>query len=372
MRSLILGIYTLFLLSVPVTSAEIPAIGLQEVHQHYKNPVLITNDGSSDALYVLEQKGRICVIDDGQQRLEPLLDIIDRVEYGGECGLLGLAFHPNYASNGKFYVNYTTKKTGDLHTFVSEFTADPKSFRCDPASERLLLRFKQPWSNHNGGGIVFGPDRKFYIATGDGGAGGDPKNSALNLTNPLGKILRIDVDKGNPYSIPTDNPFAHKSDCLKEIWAYGLRNPWRFSFDRKTGMCYAGDVGQNKVEEIDIIERGKNYGWSAREGFRPFKPERGHGEMQDPIKEYERDLGVSVTGGYVYRGSAIPALEGIYLYGDYQSGRIWGLKYENSKLTFDEELLKADVRISSFGEDRSGELYVCSHGDGKIYKIVAK
>lgn len=332
-------------------------------------PIAFVDDGAGRC-FVVEQDGVIRRVANSQVVATPFLDIRNRVSRrNNECGLLGLAFHPKFATNGRLFVNYTSLVSGHMETLISEFNAKPGSETADPASERILLRFDQPWDNHNGGCLEFGPDGMLYIATGDGGAGGDPKNSGQNLGNLLGKILRIDVDHGQPYATPADNPFAKKDGARGEIWAWGLRNPWRFSFDRVTKQLYAGDVGQNKWEEIDIIEKGKNYGWSAREGAHDFLPERKAGELTEPIKECGHDLGMSVTGGYVYRGREIPALVGVYVYADYQTGRIWGLKWDGKALTFDAQLLQPRIFISSFGEDRDGELYVCDHRGGKIWRI---
>ena len=266
-------------------------------------------------------------------------------------------------------MNYTTRQSGKLETVVAEFKSPPLASHVDAATGREILRFDQPYANHNGGNVIFGPDGMLYIGNGDGGSGGDPHNNGQQLNTWLGKILRIDVDSKQPYAIPADNPFVKTVGAKPEIWAFGLRNPWRFSFDRQTRQLYCGDVGQNKWEEINIIEKGKNYGWSAREGAHDFLPERAAGQLTEPIKDYGRDLGVSVTGGYVYRGRDIPSLQGVYVYADYQSGRIWGLKWDGHALTLDAELLHVPFLISSFGEDKDGELYVCDHRGGKIFRI---
>jgi glucose/arabinose dehydrogenase len=323
-------------------------IALEPFVSNVEFPVDLQHD-DTQRLYVVEQRGRIRAIVNGQLQSEPFLDIRDRVKFGGECGLLGLAFHPDFAGNGRCFVNYTTTKDQwPLTTRISEFHAG----RTD---EKVLLRFRQPWSNHNGGGLVFGPDGRLYIGTGDGGAAGDPLNSGQTRDSLLGKILRLDVNK--PGAAP-------------EMYAYGLRNPWRFSFDPLTKLLYCADVGQDKWEEVNIIEAGKNYGWNIMEGTHNFKNGRSKSELVPPIKEYGHDLGLSITGGYVYRGKKIPALVGWYVYGDYDSGRIWGLRYENGKVTGDVELLKTKHKISSFGQDAEGELYVCSHYDGAVLKIV--
>ncbi len=324
-----------------------PKIALAPFVTGVEFPTQLTHDGTK-RLYVVEQRGRIRVIEDGKLQPEPFLDIRDRVKFGGECGLLGLAFHPQFAKNGRFFVNYTSTQGEGLHTRISEFQAGD-------TNEHILLKFKQPWANHNGGGIVFGPDGKLFIGTGDGGAAGDPLNSGQRLDTLLGKMLTLDVEK------PGAKP---------EIYAYGLRNPWRFAFDRVTGLLWCADVGQNKWEEIDIIERGKNYGWNIREGAHPFKQDRSTTGLVEPIKEYDHDLGLSITGGFVYRGKQIPALVGWYVYGDYESGRIWGLRYENGRVTGDAELLRTNCKISSFGEDADGELYVCDHYEGRVLRVM--
>lgn len=357
-------------------AAPSPAITIQA--QPFLNgiesPTAFTDDGSG-RLFITEQTGRIRIAVNGQLRKEPFLDISNEVKSGGERGLLCVVFHPKFAENGRFFVNYTTEKNGSLETVVAEFKAGASDLKADPKTEKEILRFHQPYSNHNGGQLAFGPDGMLYIAVGDGGSGGDPQQNGQNLKTWLGKILRIDINGSQPgkaYAVPADNPFVATPEAKPEIWAYGLRNPWRFSFDLKTGQLWAGDVGQNKWEEIDIIEKGKNYGWSAREGMHDFRPERAAGALIDPVKDYGRDLGQSVTGGYVYRGKEFPALDGLYLYGDFATGRVWGLRCEgNGKpVTFDAELAKFPFTISAFGEDRHGELYILDYGGGKVLKLV--
>lgn len=340
-----------------------------------EQPLYLTHDGvDPDRMYVLEQPGRIRIIERGNLLPDAWLDIEKRVHSGGECGLLGLAFHPEFAENGLFYVDYTARKPR-LVTIISEFRVDPQSKRVDPSTERIILTIPQPYANHNGGQICFGPDGMLYIGMGDGGAAGDPPNNAQNPKSLLGKILRIDVNSraaGGAYGIPQDNPFVNDPKFAPEIFAWGLRNPWRFSFDRQTGICYCADVGQNLWEEIDIIEKGGNYGWRFREGSHKFSRDRNPpDDLIDPIKEYHHDLGLSVTGGYVYRGSKSPALVGWYLYADYSSGRIWGLKYENGRVAADDLLLHSRAQPSSFGEDFRGEVYLCDYA-GTIYQIVAR
>jgi len=327
----------------------------------------------SGRLFVTEQKGRIQEIVEQRPRL--FLDLSERVASGGECGLLGLAFHPRFAENGFFYVNYTTRRNGRLETVVSRFTADPRavpsarSATTVAGTEKEILIFPQPYANHNGGQIAFGPDGMLYIGTGDGGSAGDPLGNGQNLGTWLGKILRIDVGR-LPYRVPPDNPFLTREGARPEIWAYGLRNPWRFSFDRKTGELWVGDVGQNRWEEIDVVEKGGNYGWSAREGAHPFKPERADGAvLVEPVKDYGRQEGQSVIGGFVYRGRAFPALEGIYFYADFGSRHLWGLRREKGRITFDARLLTAPFPVSAFGEDAQGELYLLDYEGGRIYRI---
>lgn len=315
-------------------------------------------------LFVLEQDGRIRIVAVGVLAEEPFLSIVDRVMSGGERGLLGLAFHPRYASNGRYFVNYT--RNGDGATVVAEYRVSANANR-SVDSERVLLVIPQPYGNHNAGMIEFGPDGHLYVATGDGGSGGDPGNRSQNRRELLGKMLRIDVDGGEPYGIPADNPFA-SGGALPEIYAIGLRNPWRFSFDRLSGDLWVGDVGQNAWEEIDVIESGRNYGWRIMEGNHCYQPRRDcdRGGLELPVAEYAQEKGrCSITGGYVYRGSAIPALNGTYVYGDFCSGEIFGLRDGTQRV-----LTSTGLAIASFGEDGAGELYVVEH-DGEIYRIVS-
>jgi len=353
-----------------VLGAGAPHIRLALIASHIDKPVDIVDDGTG-RLFILEQDGKIRIFDNGQVLPAPFLDIHDEVSRAGnECGLLGLAFHPDFKNNHRFYINYDTEKFGKLQTRISEFTADAMNTHADPASEKELMRFDQPFTNHKGGCLVFGPDHMLYIAVGDGGLGGDPFNNGQNVGVILAKILRIDVDHGQPYASPPDNPFVNRAGARPEIWCYGMRNPWRFSFDRETGQLWCGDVGQDKWEEVDIIEKGKNYGWSAREGKHDFKPERASGELTDPIKDYGHGEGNCIIGGFVYRGRAIPGLDGIYLYADNGRGWIAGLGYDGTKITFDQHLLESPLNIASFGEDRDGELYVCDRERGQLFMLV--
>jgi len=343
----------------------------------FTRPVDLQHAGDgSERLFVVEQEGRILVFDNDPavSGTKLFLDIRPRIDTrGNEEGLLGLAFHPEYASNGYFYVNYTA--TNPDRTVISRFEVsenDPDA--ADAGSETVLLEFAQPYSNHNGGQVAFGPDGYLYIATGDGGSGGDPQNNAQNRSNLLGKILRIDVDNpeaGKEYGIPGDNPFAGNTEgYAEEIYAWGLRNPWRFSFDTETGRLWTGDVGQNRFEEVDIIENGKNYGWRIMEGFSCFNPSSGCDQtgLTLPVIEYGRDQGASITGGYVYRGSSVPELQGKYIYADFVTGRIWGLTYNGPGDVDNELLLSSNQNIASFGTDADNELYICTFG-GSIFRF---
>lgn len=326
--------------------------------------------GNPDTVYITEQPGRIVSMNLKKPEDEPtvLLDIRDIVyDEGGEQGLLGVAFHPNKAN--ELYVNYTTK----THTVIAKFAADvskPEVF--DPSSEQVLITFEQPYENHNGGQLAFGPDGYLYIATGDGGSGGDPQNNSQSLSTMLGKILRIDVEgrEGEQaYSIPSDNPFMGGE--VPEIYAYGLRNPWRFSFDQETGRLWAADVGQNRLEEINIIEKGKNYGWRIQEGTECFNPKSGcdKSELVQPIFTYGRDLGVSITGGYVYRGKQLTELVGWYIYADYGTGTVWALRQEEDGSIVNKTVLESNENITSFGLDSAGEVFLCTQ-EGQILRLL--
>jgi glucose/arabinose dehydrogenase len=344
----------------------------------FTRPVLITHAGDgTNRLFVLEQAGRIRVLENrpGTDAAPVFLDIVSRVrDRHNEEGLLALAFHPGYRENGWFYVYYSA--SDPLRGVLSRFsvsTAGPDA--ADPSSEKVILEVAQPYGNHNGATVLFGPDGFLYLSLGDGGWANDPHNHGQDLSTLLGDILRIDVDReegGRAYAIPKDNPFVDVPGARPEIWAFGLRNVWRMSFDRATGELWAGDIGQNRWEEIDLIVKGGNYGWRIREGAHPFKgdqppsldPRTGQPmTLIDPVIEYGRDEGISVTGGHVYRGTQIPALAGAYVYADYVSGRIWGLRRSGGaggRVTA-HRLIVSEPRpgIASFGEDAAGEIYLC-------------
>ena len=345
---------------------------------------------STGRLFVCEQEGRIRVIKNGILLPQPFLNISEKVikrDGYDERGLLGLAFHPNFKTNGKLYVYASMPATGtngaDHRSVIQEYTVAAGSDRVEPSSAKNILQFDEPEGNHNGGCLQFGPDGYLYISVGDGGGQNDRHGewgSGQNLTVLLGKILRIDIDKGTPYSIPTDNPFVGNKNVRPEIFAYGFRNPWRISFDAKTGQLFAGDVGQDNYEEVDVVQKGGNYGWRIREGLHPKNPDDPTPKtLLDPVYEYPHTDGISITGGYVYRGSAIPALYGKYVFADWM-GPVWALTNTNQKLWSREKLSispKAGYwQVYSFGEDANGELYLLTlmidSGKGALYKLVAQ
>ncbi|MCA8993061.1 MAG: PQQ-dependent sugar dehydrogenase [Planctomycetaceae bacterium] len=349
-------------------------------------PIFITHAGDgTNNLYVAEQNGLLYSFpaEKSAKKAKLLLDITERVKYSdrqNEEGLLGMAFHPNFKENGYLFVYYTLED--DAHTsVVSRFTFDKASGKFAADSEKEFMRIDQPFWNHNGGTIAFGPEGCLYIALGDGGSGNDPYNNAQNLSVLLGSVLRIDVNKASgdkPYSIPADNPFVGKEGAQPEIYAYGFRNIWRMAFDRETGHLWAGDVGQNLWEEIDIITKGGNYGWNLREGFHTFSNQSSssRGDLIAPVWEYDHQVGKSITGGGVYRGKAIPELAGKYVYADYVSGKIYALHYDEAakKVVSNESIPSNKMPVITFGDDAAGEMYFgIVTGDGKgIYRFVKK
>ena len=343
----------------------------QPVASGLESPIGIANPGDgSGQLFILEQPGRIRILQDGKLLPEVFLDIVDRVGCCGERGLLGLAFHPRYAENGYFYVNYTDI-SGD--TLISRFQAaadNPNRALAD--SEKPLLYIPQPYPNHNGGAVFFGPDGYLYLGMGDGGSAGDPHGNGQSVTTLLGKILRIDVDGGEPYAIPPDNPFIAGGGA-SEIYAYGLRNPWRIAFDRLTGDLYIADVGQNAWEEVNFLPAGSpggvNFGWNYREGLHAFNGEPAPGLLLlDPVAEYSHNDGCSVTGGTIYRGGQLPGWQGVYLFGDYCSGKLWGLLRTPDGAWHQSLLYETGLNITSFGEDEAGEVYLSDYS-GTVYRL---
>ncbi|GMR10997.1 MAG: PQQ-dependent sugar dehydrogenase [Anaerolineae bacterium] len=334
----------------------------------FQKPVAVGHAGDS-RFFVVEQRGVIRVLQDGVVLQEPFLDIRDRVNSSAsEQGLLGLAFDPEFARTGHFYVDYTDAG-GD--TVISRFTATLGEAQTNPATEAMVLRIDQPFANHNGGDLHFGPDGFLYIATGDGGSANDPHGNGQNPDTLLGNLLRIKVGEAELYAIPGDNPFA-AGGGRPEIWAYGLRNPWRFSFDSLTGDLYIGDVGQNAWEEIDFLaagsQSGANFGWNLREGMHPFASQATEG-LVDPIAEYPNPTaGCSVTGGVVVRDPELPAWQGVYLYGDYCSGGVWGLLRDAGGQWRNSKLFSTPFNISSFGTGTDGAVYLADH-NGVIYRL---
>lgn len=336
--------------------------------------IIHAGDGS-DRLFVIEQGGTIRIVRDGEMLPEPFLDVSNRVVAGGEQGLLGLAFHPSYEDNGRFFVNYTDT---DGDTVVEEYAVSGDPDVAESESERVLLRIDQPFPNHNGGNLVFGPDGYLYIGTGDGGGAGDPEENGQDLTTLLGKLLRIDVDAPGPepYGIPLDNPFADEADARPEIWGYGLRNPWRFSFDRATGDLWIGDVGQSAFEEINRAgggAAGVNYGWDVMEGRNCYEEANcDRDDKELPLTGYSHEGGCSITGGFVYRGNEAPELHGGYVFGDYCSGNVWVLDSRAKGFVEPVQLLEGQGSISSFGEDEAGELYMADLAAGEILQLTTR
>jgi glucose/arabinose dehydrogenase len=353
--------------------AGIPALTARLVVSGLDQPLdLQSAPGDPDRLYVVEQGGRIRVVRDGTLAEAPFLDVSARVSSTGERGLLGLAFHPRFATNRRLFVNYTTAESGN--TVIAEFQATSAD-AADPASEQRLLVVPQPFANHNGGALAFGNDGYLYVALGDGGSAGDPLGNGQNVDALLGKILRIDVDGGAPYAIPPDNPLLGNPAALPEIWAFGLRNPFRMSFEHATGDLYIGDVGQGRVEEIDIgfASRGggENYGWNVTEGSLCYSPSRDCDTtgLTLPVLEYGHDEGCSVTGGVVYEGCRMPDLVGTYFYGDYCSAFVRSFRFASGQVTEQRDWTLSGIdHITSFGRDAYGEVYVVDR-DGEVYRL---
>lgn len=365
-----------------VTAAVVPSrihLGLDPVANGLSSPLLVTHAGDgSGRLFVVEQRGRVRILKGGDLLATPFIDLSRSVSDGGEQGLLGLAFHPGYASNGKLYLSYT-----DLNgtSVIREYRVSSNADRVNGSSGRTLLRVKQPYANHNGGHMAFGPDGLLYIGLGDGGSGGDPGNRAQSRNTLLGKILRIDVDRRTgslQYGIPSTNPYVGRSG-LDQIWALGLRNPWRFSFDRATGDLWIGDVGQGRWEEVDRAAatrgrnagRGLNFGWRVMEGAHCFRPATGCSRTGKtlPLTEYSHGGGrCSITGGHVYRGEAYPDLVGAYVFADYCSGEIWYVDRGAARGVAPRRALDTGSRITSFGEDEAGELYL-TDAEGTVYRV---
>ncbi len=352
-------------------------IGLEPLLSGLDQPLFLTHSGDrSGDIFIVEKAGKILLAKNGKVQSTPFLDITSRVgSSGSEQGLLSVAFHPDYKSNGYLYVDYTDTNG---NTVVARFTAASDRNSADPSSFKKILGFDQPYANHNGGQLVFGPDGMLWIGAGDGGSGGDPHGNGQNTNTLLGKILRIDVDHGDPYAIPPDNPFANGAGGKPEVWAYGLRNPWRFSFDSKTNDLYIGDVGQSNWEEIDFVSSslkpGLNFGWNQMEGTHCYPP----GSSCDttgitlPVAEYSHaPNNCSVTGGYVYRGTQFPAIDGVYFFTDYCSGRIWALTHDASGTWTQTQVADGRAGFSSFGVDGNGEIYVTDLSNGVIYHLTA-
>ena len=365
------------LLSSLALTAQWPAITLHQVAGGFSSPTAIAGapDGSG-RLFVLEQPGRVRIIRNGAVLPTPFLTIPStRVQCCGERGLLGIAFPPEFASKQYLYLTYTNTSNESVVSRWRVSASDPD--RADPDSEVVLLSIRRNQANHHGGGIAFGPEGYLYIGTGDSGGGGDPENAAQNPNELRGKMLRIDTESGQtPYRIPPDNPFVSRTGYRPEIWAVGLRNPWRYSFDRETRDLWIADVGQNRAEEINFqpasSRGGENYGWDRMEGMQCYPESSGcdRVDLTLPVHEYPRSGGVSVTGGFVYRGRRYPELQGMYIYGDYGSGRIWGIRRTGNGWE-NRELLRTQNSISAFGEDADGELYLAGHGSGAIHLVTA-
>lgn len=358
----------------PASSASVAALStlrLEKVVEGLNSPVYITSPPGDPRLFVVEQAGRIRILRDGNVVATPFLDIRSSVRSGGEQGMLSMAFHPDYRTNGFFYVNYTDRN-GDTH--VERFKVTSNADVADASSAKLILKVDQPYANHNGGLVMFGPDGMLYIGMGDGGSGGDPHRNGQNPRALLGKLLRINVSRGEPYTIPVGNPYANGAGGAPEVWATGMRNPWRFSFDRTAGLLFIGDVGQDRSEEVDVApanRAGLNYGWNIMEGPRCYRtPSCDRDGLVMPALSYDHADGVcSVIGGYVYRGHRVPQIAGNYFYSDYCTGWIKSFRYDNGRAVDQKQWNVPHLgNVVSFGEDSSGELYIVGE-NGTIWKI---
>jgi glucose/arabinose dehydrogenase len=355
------------------SAAQGMSIGVEEVARGLDNPIYLTAPAGDPRLFIVEQPGRIRIVDNAKLLAKPFLDITGKVGYGGERGLLSVAFHPLYRSNGFLFVDYTDKK-GD--TRIERYTVSADRNVVDPASAKLILAIDQPYANHNGGLNLFGPDGMLYIGMGDGGSQGDPHGNGQNPNVLLGKLLRINVDRGDPYAVPSGNPFV-AGGGRGEIWAVGLRNPWRFAFDKPSGLLYIADVGQDKYEEMNIApasRAGVNYGWSTMDGPSCFKSALcSKTGLEQPVFTYGHDHGTcSIIGGFVYRGRKIPEAVGQYFYSDYCNSWVRSFSYADGKLGASHQWIDGGLgSIVSFGEDAQGELYICS-SNGRVYRIVKK
>jgi glucose/arabinose dehydrogenase len=356
------------------TPDEPPPLALQAVAEGLAAPIGIAT-GPAGWLLVQEQAGRVIALETATGATTPALDITDRVLGGGEQGLLGLALHPAFPDDARAFVHYSDREG---NTVLSEFevTETSSPIVIDPGTERVLLQVEQPFANHNGGQLAFGPDGYLWVGLGDGGSGGDPLGHGQNPTTLLGSILRLDVSEPGRYAIPTDNPFADAADGAPEVYHWGLRNPWRFSFDGETNELFVADVGQNAYEEVSRAgpDGARNFEWSVREGNHCFTDPDCEPVDLGPWVEYGRDLGCSVTGGHVYRGDEVRGLDGWYLFADYCSGRLFGAclcASVDGSVLGPRVLLESGGSISSFGEDGDGELYLADHASGTIYRIVA-
>ncbi|WP_243393347.1 PQQ-dependent sugar dehydrogenase [Leptospira perolatii] len=333
--------------------------------------------GQTSSMIILEKRGKIFLVNLENQSKQLIANFVGSVETRSEEGLLGLAFHPDFLKNKLFYLNVVSKESGKDQTMILEFEWNAERILGWNDRRRVLLRVDQPYSNHNAGQLAFGPDRKLYIGLGDGGAANDPYKNGQNPNTFLGSMLRIEPNLqaiAPAYTVPEDNPFRNTPNHLPEIYAYGFRNPWRYSFDSKTGELYVADVGQNLYEEIDLVKKGKNYGWNVKEGFHCFQsnPDCKKRTFEDPIYEYDHSVGRSITGGYVYRGKKLPILEGHYIFADFVSGRIWALHKEDTRKSQVKLISKTNFSISTFGQDPAGELYFADFQLGNIYRLAKK